>query len=295
MSASKFSEALERKWATLRFLEREGRDLGPRPNDTPESIAIREDLRQMLPHAEAYYWSKDIAAAVLDSCESLPDDTTINLAGIPNHGWMWFEREHAPGVMSHYNPVKALSWHFDPSLDAVMVWSYGSPADYGLAPVVNMCMCVMKQGFTLSELKEGGFLPVKKPSDADLANRIHLEFAGFRMARFWVAAMLWIQQTIIVPDRITADRGVRRRLSREGVNDAIVNVVRLRRAERNPHGDAPGEPVEWSCQWIVRGHWRQQYYPSTNERKPLWIFPYVKGPDDAPLKSPPPTVFAVCR
>jgi hypothetical protein len=34
---------------------------------------------------------------------------------------------------------------------------------------------------------------------------------------------------------------------------------------------------------VVRGHWRNQWYPSLNARRPLWIAPYLKGPDDAPL------------
>jgi hypothetical protein len=31
------------------------------------------------------------------------------------------------------------------------------------------------------------------------------------------------------------------------------------------------------------GHWRKQWYPSQERNVPIWISPYVKGPDGAPL------------
>jgi hypothetical protein len=33
----------------------------------------------------------------------------------------------------------------------------------------------------------------------------------------------------------------------------------------------------------VRGHWRNHWYPSLGDDRPMWIAPYLKGPADAPL------------
>lgn len=46
--------------------------------------------------------------------------------------------------------------------------------------------------------------------------------------------------------------------------------------------------------WIVRGHWRQQPYPSLGEgvTKPIWIAAYVKGPEGAPLLTSPKVIAA---
>jgi hypothetical protein len=33
----------------------------------------------------------------------------------------------------------------------------------------------------------------------------------------------------------------------------------------------------------VRGHWRQQWYPSIQDHRPVWIAPHRKGPEDAPM------------
>jgi hypothetical protein len=61
-------------------------------------------------------------------------------------------------------------------------------------------------------------------------------------------------------------------------------VVRLRRHSIDSE-EPPGEPQEgnWSHQWIVGGHWRNQWLPSRNAHRLQWIAPYIKGPAGAPL------------
>lgn len=46
---------------------------------------------------------------------------------------------------------------------------------------------------------------------------------------------------------------------------------------------------DFQHKWMVRGHWRNQPYPSQGEgvTKPIWIAPYIKGPDDKPLLTTP--------
>ena len=62
-------------------------------------------------------------------------------------------------------------------------------------------------------------------------------------------------------------------------------VVRLRRLSTavedtdTPHGDGP----DYSHQWLVGGHWRNQWLPSRAAHRLQWISPYVKGPADKPL------------
>jgi hypothetical protein len=69
------------------------------------------------------------------------------------------------------------------------------------------------------------------------------------------------------------------------------NVVMLRRAAEE-HGHAVHGPTHgFNCQWVVRGHWRQQPYPSVHEVRPIFIEAYIKGPTDKPLKQPAPRVF----
>jgi hypothetical protein len=73
-----------------------------------------------------------------------------------------------------------------------------------------------------------------------------------------------------------------------------VRVVQLRRSEPNSRLDVrTHQPVDWSCRWIVGGHWRNQPYKDST--KLIYIMPYVKGPEDKPLRVPTHTVYQVSR
>jgi hypothetical protein len=64
-----------------------------------------------------------------------------------------------------------------------------------------------------------------------------------------------------------------------------VTIIELRRPVRLPH-DTPGgtSDRQFSRRWWVGGHWRQQACgPNHSERRPKWIAPYIKGPQDKPL------------
>jgi hypothetical protein len=115
------------------------------------------------------------------------------------------------------------------------------------------------------------------------------------LASFW----LFVRQKILVTRGMTPARQARKRIQRADWWQArpLVRVVELRRREAVHEHAAQGNDDEhdWSCQWVVRGHWRQQFYPSTRARQPVWITPYVKGPENKPLKPPRATVFAVVR
>lgn len=77
------------------------------------------------------------------------------------------------------------------------------------------------------------------------------------------------------------DRAARRQMKRAGREPEQVRVIALRRAlGANGDGDTDRE---YRHRWIVRGHWRQQWYPSRGVNRPIWIAPHIKGPDAAPL------------
>lgn len=88
-------------------------------------------------------------------------------------------------------------------------------------------------------------------------------------------------------------RSTRRRMKREQWEPRGVVVVRLRRPKHKPSG-APRE-VDWKERWIVGDHWRDQWYPSLNAHRQIWIAPYVKGPEDKPLAIRKGRVFEVVR
>ena len=46
--------------------------------------------------------------------------------------------------------------------------------------------------------------------------------------------------------------------------------------------DPEGRRYHW--QWMVSGHIRNQWYPSTEDHKLIWVQPYMKGPLGLPVK-----------
>lgn len=119
-------------------------------------------------------------------------------------------------------------------------------------------------------------------------------WARIMFATFLLAA----QRSIASVDRIRLPRAERRRCQRQGVPDGDVQVMTLRHRiredldlEERMAAEAAEHPAEAtrsgpSCRFLVRGHTRWQHYPKDNEHRPIWISPYVKGPDGAPFRTP---------
>lgn len=84
-----------------------------------------------------------------------------------------------------------------------------------------------------------------------------------------------------------------KQLARQKLAMSMVRVVRLRRSEQRESDQSRN--VDWSCKWVVDGHWRMQWFPSEGVHKPVYIDSYVKGPEDKPLKARPETVFSVVK
>lgn len=93
----------------------------------------------------------------------------------------------------------------------------------------------------------------------------------------------FLSQRIAVPTPVRIDRAARRRILRCSYDGPLeVNLIELRRPTR-AESSGLGSTVAWQSRWIVGGFWRQQWYPSRGEHRPVWIAPYVKGPMHLPL------------
>lgn len=95
------------------------------------------------------------------------------------------------------------------------------------------------------------------------------------------AAWLLMQQPLVEETEVQPDRAVRKRLRRAGREPVAVRLIELRRP-KSSGGQGDGDR-EYHHQWIVRGHWRQQWHPKRQVHRPVWIAPHIKGPEGAPL------------
>ena len=98
------------------------------------------------------------------------------------------------------------------------------------------------------------------------------------------AWLLSTQANVAEVEEAQVTRATARRLSRSGRPVPLLRKVYLRRPKAASHGDGDGGEVDYSHRWMVSGHWRNQAYgPGQSRRKPMWIAPHIKGPEDKPL------------
>lgn len=227
-------------------------------------------LVEMLCGGQTFYWSGDIAVAVAEAASGLRGWSLVASTLPSPSGFFWLERPvDLRGVDQQ---LRAMSW--------------GPAHDVDLFNVIFWAERTGDRGLFLNHwvgLEAGAAID---PAVIETSARL----------RWFGAALTFMGQGLVVPREQAPDRGSRRRWARSGIaHEPLLRVVELRR--RRPEGTSAHreDPVEWSSRWLVRGHWRQQWCPGSQSHRPVWITPYVKGPDGKPLKTPSATVFAVVR
>jgi hypothetical protein len=274
-----------------------------------------------LMHGDTFFMNKKFCEMVDVARRTVPDDLKFEAEWmVSKSGWMWLEEpaqlpelaldaEEYEVVQWHktqkslpdYGALRAVSW-FSVEEDGVQVF-----ADRKLAPgsIEFMCWTQMREGFCMWAnfvIQPGGTLGQKIDAFEHLTsiNRIGMyedrpEKNTLHEVRWIYAAMHMMSQKLATERTHRADRGTRRRVEREKMpSDGMIRVVTLRRMEEAREVESHGD-VDWQWRWVVGGHWRNQYFPSTGEHKKVYIDSYVKGPDDKPMKAPAVTIYQVRR
>lgn len=122
--------------------------------------------------------------------------------------------------------------------------------------------------------------PGGSPEQFALPAKTHTTHGWARLvfALFRLAAQVGLGEQVTE----STPRAERRRTARAQLPDRPVRVVRLR-GRQSEHDSTGMGGREYRHRWIVRGHWRQQWYPTLDDHRPIWINAHAKGPDDAPL------------
>lgn len=108
--------------------------------------------------------------------------------------------------------------------------------------------------------------------------------------RALLSALSFMESPYILRTSRAMNRGDRKRFNlgsfEEQLPQNMLHFIdlRARGSEESVGKEEHEHGIDWKCRWIVRCHPRNQWYPSEEKHKIIWIAPYVKGPDDAPLK-----------
>lgn len=111
------------------------------------------------------------------------------------------------------------------------------------------------------------------------------EHAGTNMRhKFLYVLWSFLRDRIALAETQPAPKASYRRWERAtGKPPEDIVVITLRRPTSKKPEDANVAAIDWTHQWVVDGHWRNQWYPATQRHRPKWIAAHIKGPEDKPL------------
>lgn len=278
-------------------------------------------VAEALERAAPFYVSRPITQLLSAAVETVPPVTLAEQMVPTYSGFVYFEAplplpalpveaDMPRGFVPGGGPLAAFTWYpvdatelHDPHGEAI-------PFEAGMslqlvflredATFLHAVAAVpWKLGTTQNVQRDGRKIAVD-PAFDDQDDVVWTEAAHARMDREmdYVAAFFsFLEQKLIRHAPARVPRSTRHRIERNQWQvEPVVNVITFRGVDYvRPEGGGDSSPIEWNCQWLVRGHWRQQFYPSEDRHRAIWINPYVKGPEDQPLKKPKVDLFAVVR
>jgi hypothetical protein len=113
-----------------------------------------------------------------------------------------------------------------------------------------------------------------------------LDFMAASIRQWTTVQVMWRLGQQLVQTGQQAPRQARKEAKRMGArNDSGITVITLRRPRSdNGHMEFDEGEKRYHFQWMVRGHWRNQWYPSLKEHRQKWISGYWKGDPDDPIR-----------
>lgn len=250
-------------------------------------------------------------------------------------GWWWFDKPLEIATTEGDRPILALLWSFcvtmtDENMKRCKVepddvesalrgeryvrvtWEHGDeevPFDVMFTTYVRTrsgllapsCGWKWKSGETIDELLAStreDYMKRLAPFDEGSWTATKTVEAVHRVSQTWIAAMTWMHQEILddSPQRFRRTVAGETRSERKKAERFEVRIVQLRKKQIKHDETVHHSDRNYSCQWVVSGHWRNQPHgPSRSLRKLVYVNPYIKGPEDKPLKPVSQKVYAVMR
>lgn len=107
------------------------------------------------------------------------------------------------------------------------------------------------------------------------------------LTAFWALVQTPIpgKKSIVMQAEVAPDRHLRRQLERQSLPVQHVTFITLRQIkQRKKEEGEETKEVRWTHRWLVDGFWRNQYYPSEDLHRQIYIDPFIKGPEGLPLR-----------
>lgn len=297
-----YSQALEVQSNVRRLLQsRDGRAYlvgmledayGARRVSSDEWVpdALADVMTRGVEVGEPYYWAPDICRLISDSAPSLPS-YTLQQGVLPSDAGYFHLAAPLPLPAREIGPsdLVGIGWYWGQDFSRLMMTFFTNDClstHPGVPLPVSTGSWFVGQTWheCLGWIDRSGVV-ISYPNRTEL------------MVRYVAACLAFIEQPFIGTEQQRPDRATRKRVLAETGHEPTIRVVQLRRASGSTTPkDGVSEPIQWSCQWPVRSHWRLQACgEGRSERRPVLVRPYIKGDPTKPLKGSSDRLFAVTR
>jgi len=280
------------------------------PGDSSQSVGQTFDIyKYALEVADTYYMNPNFCRLVEHARDTIPNDLPFDSKWLQSKsGWLWISLPAALPSQIEIPGVEAMPHGADGKVNIKLNAIAWTPSPNGIS-----VMCFVEAGpdfvpWSYFQLIDGDRIverchdfenTFRNPQSPDYgygASYIEGRETDMLHEIRWVYCALYLMaQRLAVTTHVEPSRAAKRRAERNReALPPIIRVIGLRRMEEE-RPKASGTPVDWNWQWEVRGHWRNQWFPSENAHRPVFIEAYIKGPDDKPLKPPGHKLFAAIR
>lgn len=291
----------------------------PRINAVNDALAYRM-LMTSLTRAQPVYVEDWVGKMLHDALEDFPDGVPLKETDIPFatgfafiEGGEWPTPYLTPAGFHH--TLNAFSWYpvqAQAGERGLSVHGYGYSTQPGRPPEFgdNKLGLVFEDFWWFGEVLDNdegfrtyddmdstipyGFYTSASPTgiatievnSREAATRMYMASVFFRKAMFSV--WHFMNQKIAATTQRPFPRQIRRNLPKKYLAEPIIQIINLRAKEYDESQAYYEETAKhgFSSRWIVRGHWRNQWYASLGMHKPIFIHPHVKGPEGTPVKNP---------
>ena len=302
-----YSEALASQLAMLNWWEHDDGEserisegVGAAERDAHPGMAprrLKKMMVDMFSKGDTYYISQEIIDVLLGGFDTLPYGLLGDVRPSWPYGWAFFEK---PVVVPFPNAtlwdLQGIAW--GPVLDQQRQGIGGlNLAVFVSTPKSAHMTCTGMTTWRWGDSWDqqwGATKELELGDHARVVDRNGQVIFGQWLSKLIFSFFAFIRQECVTIQNQPAARPIRRHLPKSYAAEPIIKVIQLRRRSTATNADE-SVSVDYSCRWLVRGHWRNQFYPGSQSHRPRYIQPYVKGPDDKPLKPTKSSLFAVVR
>lgn len=261
-----------------------------------EAVAELESIMysfvQTLYRGDTIYVTEDIQHVLMQAAQDLPEDVCFDTHTLisPIGFCMFEEPMYGEDRSGRKMGIHALAWQLHKFMqrdgelgDAILLYFLTDPDD--MNDEINQEITPLLREFEgyVPPLAISHWYPaidgkrIPQPTE-EIGSTLIPD-----LLKLFVSMQLLAQQRIGEPMKIAPERHARKRFMRDypELPERLITLITLRR--KSAKREENGEPVPWTRRWIVRGHWRRQWYPSLKKHDWKYIYEYIKGPEDKPL------------